>query len=179
VCEAIRKERMSLFVKLPNTVSAFVLLCEVLLFVVDSAATEFSSLVISVIDGDTIEVLHYERPERIHLNGIDCPEKAQTFGQRAKQATSELVFGKDVMLQTHGTDKHGRTIADVFLPDGRKLNQVLVKNGWCWWYRSYAPNDVILEELEQRARAARSGLWGDPHPVPPWLYRQLTADAYP
>ena len=147
--------------------------CAVLLFVGEGGATEFSSLVVSVIDGDTIEVLHYEKPERIRLNGIDCPEKAQTFGQRAQQATSELVFGRDVTLRTYGKDSHGRTIADVFLPDGSKINQVLVKNGWCWWYQKDAPKDLILEELERRARAERSGLWGDPHPLPPWLYRQL------
>ena len=32
--------------------------------------------------------------------------------------------------------------------------------------------DVILEELETRARAARIGLWADPQPVPPWEWRQ-------
>jgi micrococcal nuclease len=173
---------MDLLVKLSKTtsrLSAFFLSGAVLLFAVDSRATEFSTLVVSVIDGDTIEVWHYKKRERIRLNGIDCPEKAQTFGQRAKQATSELVFGKDVMLQTHGKDRHGHTIADVFLPDGRKVSQVLVKNGWCWWYRKYAPRDVILEELERRARTDRFGLWTDPHPLPPWLYRELTASANP
>jgi len=63
--------------------------------------------------GDTIEVLHNQRPERIRLSGIDCPEKGQAYGKRAKQAASELVFGKDVTLQTHGKDKYGRTLADV------------------------------------------------------------------
>jgi len=42
------------------------------------------------------EVLHNNRPERIRLNGIDCPEKGQAYGKRAKQAASELVFGKEV-----------------------------------------------------------------------------------
>jgi micrococcal nuclease len=179
---AFVQRRIDLFEKLPTTTTglrAFFLSCAALLFVVDGRATEFSTLVVSVIDGDTIEVLQYQKPERIRLNGIDCPEKAQTFGQRAKQATSELVFGKDVMLQTYGRDRHGHTIADVFLPDGRKVSQVLVKNGWCWWSRKYAPRDVILEELERRARADRSGLWTDPHPLPPWLYRELTSSANP
>jgi micrococcal nuclease len=50
-----------------------------------------SGPVVRVLDGDTIEVLHSQRPDRIRLNGIDCPEKGQAFGKRAKQATSELV----------------------------------------------------------------------------------------
>ncbi len=43
-----------------------------------------------VSDGDTITVLHSGKPERIRLHGIDCPEKRQAFGNRAKQFTSTL-----------------------------------------------------------------------------------------
>jgi hypothetical protein len=43
----------------------------------------------------TLEVLHNNHAERIRLSGIDCPENGQPFGKRAKQATSELVFGMD------------------------------------------------------------------------------------
>lgn len=32
--------------------------------------------------------------------------------------------------------------------------------------------DVMLEELESRAQAARKGLWAAPHPVPPWEWRK-------
>jgi endonuclease YncB( thermonuclease family) len=88
-----------------------------------------------IIDGDTIDVLHNQHPERIRLSGIDCPEKGQAYGKRAKQAASELVFGKEVTLQTFGKDKCGRTIADLLLPDGTNVNRSLVKDGWCWWYR--------------------------------------------
>ncbi len=42
--------------------------------------------------------------------GIDCPEKGQAFGKRPKQAASELVFVKDVILQTHGYNKYRRTL---------------------------------------------------------------------
>jgi endonuclease YncB( thermonuclease family) len=130
----------------------------------------FSDPVVRVLDGDTIEVLHNTRAERIRLNGIDCPEKGQAYGKRAKQAASELVFGKEVALQTHGLDKYGRRIADVLLSDGTNVNHMLVKRGWCWWYRKYAPGDTVLEGLEKEARKAKKGLWVDPAPIPPWVY---------
>jgi len=82
--------------------------------------------VIGVLDGDTIEVLHKKRPERIRLSGIDCPEKRQPFGEKAKHAVSTLVFGKVVTVQTHGKDKHRRTLADVLLADGTNVTHTLV-----------------------------------------------------
>ena len=135
-------------------------------------AADLIGPVVSILDGDTLEVLHHQHPERIRLSGIDCPEKGQAYGQKAKQAASALVFGKDVTIQTHGKDKYKRTIADVLLPDGMSLNQELVKQGWCWWYRKYAPGDTVLEELEKSAREAKKGLWADSQPVPPWEWRK-------
>jgi endonuclease YncB( thermonuclease family) len=61
-------------------------------------------------------------------------------------------FGIQVTLQTHGLDKYGRTFADVLSPDGTNVNHMLVKKGWCWWYRKYAPGDTVLEGLEAEAR---------------------------
>lgn len=135
--------------------------------------------VVGVVDGDIVEVLSNQHPERIRLNGIDCPEKGQAFGKRAKQAASALVFGKNVRLQTHGKDRDGRTLADVFLHDGTNVNHTLVKDGWCWWNQKHAPEDETLKRLEQDAREAKKGLWKEPHPVPPWLYRRLRSGAYP
>lgn len=135
-------------------------------------AGEFSGSVVGVLDGDTIEIVHAHQTERIRLSGIDCPEKGQAYGQRAKQATSTRAFGKDVTLQTFGKDRYGRTVADVILPDGNNLNQQLVKEGMCWWYRKYAPGNTVLEELEKDAREKRKGLWSDAQPIPPWEWRK-------
>jgi endonuclease YncB( thermonuclease family) len=52
------------------------------------------------------------------------------------------------------------------------LNQELVKQGWCWRYRRYAPGDTVLEGLEKEAREARKGLRADPQPVPPWEWQK-------
>jgi hypothetical protein len=43
----------------------------------------------------------------------------------------------------------------------------LLKDGWCWWYRKYAPGDAVLEGLENEAREGRKGLWADPSPIIP------------
>jgi len=66
------------------------------------------------------------------------------------------------------------TIANVFLPKGTNVNHTLVKDGWCWWYRKYAPGDTVLEGLEKEAREAKKGLWADPRPVPLWEWRRLS-----
>ncbi len=69
-------------------------------------------------------------------------------------------------VTTFGEDRYARTIGEVILDDGRNLNQELVKAGYAWWYRKYAPGDTILKKLETEAREAKEGLWNDPHPTP-------------
>jgi len=133
-------------------------------------AADFSGRVVGISDGDTIKVMHNGRAERIRLNGIDCPERGQPFGTRAKQFTSEMVFGKTVTLHVTDMDRYGRTVADVILPEGRVLNRELVAAGLAWWYRQYS-QDKSLGQLEAEARAARRGLWADPEPIPPWAWR--------
>lgn len=101
-----------------------------------SIASEFIGKVVSVIDGHTIEVLDNSKAKRIRLIGIDCPEKGQAYGKRAKHAASGLAFGKKVTVQMHGHDMYKRTLAAVLLPDGTNVNHELVKDGWCWRYGS-------------------------------------------
>jgi endonuclease YncB( thermonuclease family) len=42
---------------------------------------------VSILDGDTFEVLHNNYATRIRLSGIDCPEKVHAYGRKAKQFT--------------------------------------------------------------------------------------------
>jgi micrococcal nuclease len=143
-----------------------------LLLFSNAEAFSFTGEVVGVLDGDTIKVLHNGKAHRVRLQGIDCPEKGQPFGNNAKQATSAMVFALEVALQIHGKDKYGRILAEVLLADGTNVNHALVKDGWCWWYRKYAPADTVLEGLEQEARETRKGLWADPNPIPPWEWRK-------
>jgi len=43
----------------------------------------------------------------------------------------------------------------VLLPDGINVNHELVKDGWCWWDRKYAPGSATLKRLEVEAREVR------------------------
>jgi endonuclease YncB( thermonuclease family) len=78
-----------------------------------------------------------------------------------------LAFGKNVIVKPMDTDLYGRTLADVVLPDGRSLNQEMVRGGMAWWYRKYAPSDKGLSDLESEARVAKRGLWAQANPIPP------------
>ncbi len=59
-----------------------------------------------------------------------------------------------------GYDKCTHTIGYVILQEGTIVNHELVKDGWCWWYRKYAPGDAVLERLEKEARDAKKGFLG-------------------
>jgi micrococcal nuclease len=72
-------------------VTRLLLTCFVLLLFSYSFFANFSGTGVSILECDTIEVLHNQHPERIRLNGIDCSEKGQAYGKRAEQAASELV----------------------------------------------------------------------------------------
>ena len=136
-----------------------------------SLVEEFTGKVVGITDGDTIRVLRDGNEVRIRLEGIDCPEIRQAFSTIAKQATSGLVFDKNVTVRVKGKDRYDRLLADIVLPDGTSLNRELVRSGFAWWFKKYS-KDESLGQLEAEARAAKRRLWADKNPIPPWDWRQ-------
>ena len=128
--------------------------------------------VVGVTDGDTITAIVDGRQIKVRLNGIDAPEKKQAFGNVSKQALSGLVFGKRVSIVDLGKDRYGRTIGEVFTPDGQQVEVAMVRLGFAWHYVKYAPRNTDLAGAELVARKARRGLWADAAPVPPWEFRK-------
>jgi endonuclease YncB( thermonuclease family) len=140
--------------------------------VLPAAAETFSGKVVAVSDGDTITVLYGRVGKKVRLDGIDAPERKQDYGTRARQFVGSKVFGKTVQIDFKGTDRYGRLIGLVVLPDKTILNHEIVRNGLAWWYRKYAPDDHLLERLEADACSARRGLWQQANPTPPWEFRR-------
>ncbi|MGO9567233.1 MAG: thermonuclease family protein [Desulfomonilaceae bacterium] len=131
----------------------------------------WSGRVVGVSDGDTIRVMHSGRETKIRLFGIDCPERDQAFGNKARRFTANMVFRKVVEVQEVDKDSYGRTVGWVSV-DGKSLNKELLRAGLAWWYRYYAENERELEKLESEARKNKIGLWSSPNPIPPWEFRR-------
>lgn len=144
-------------------------------FVFSHAAT-ITGRVVGVADGDTVTVLDGANTQyKIRLSGIDAPEKKQAFGMRSKQSLSDLVFDKQVTVETDKKDRYGREVGKILLT-GQDVNLEQVTRGFAWHYKQYereqSANDRKLYDFaEHGARADRRGLWADAEPVPPWEYR--------
>lgn len=106
-----------------------------------------------VIDGDT---LAFGRT-RVRLFGIDAPEMGQAQGQAAKSALIGLVRGHEVTVSPVTTDRYGRLVARITLPDGSDVAEAMVAGGFAraatGFTRAYA-------KAERAARAQKRGFWG-------------------
>lgn len=131
-----------------------------------------------VIDGDTFIC----SGQKIRLIGIDTPEsrinphmeKQKSLGDKktilhygnlAKEFLKSLIpSGTTVKLEydVQRYDRYGRILAYVWLPDGRMLNEVLLKEGYAMLY-TVPPNVKYEEKLRKAYREAvekGKGLWG-------------------
>ncbi|MCL4264944.1 MAG: thermonuclease family protein [Anaerolineae bacterium] len=147
----------------------------------ESATGDFAA-VTRIIDGDTIEVDINGQTYRVRYIGMDTPERGDPYFDEATEANRQLVEGQIVTLvkDVSETDRYGRLLRYLYLSDGTFINAELVK-------QSYAlvatfPPDVrhqeLFVQLQQEARDAGSGLWGQavatlppasqtPQPSPP------------
>lgn len=136
------------------------------------ATESFSGKVVSVADGDTITVLKDKTQVKVRLHGVDAPEKAQDFGTVSRTFAADQCLGKEVTVEVTDTDRYGRKVGIVSLPDGKVLNHLLVEAGLAHWYEEYAPKDATLKRLQEEAKAGKRGLWSRPDAVAPWEFRK-------
>lgn len=140
---------------------------------------QLTGKVIQVSDGDTL-TLRGEKNFKIRLASIDAPEKAagrqrpgQPYSEASRAFLAEKVAGRTLTLLCYETDRYDRHICDV--PDGSgTVNQALVSAGLAWANEQGGGRylrDRSLKQLQAAARADKRGLWAEPGPVPPWVWR--------
>ena len=140
-----------------------------LFFLIMSGLFGFEGKVIRVSDGDTIVVLTQDKEQiKVRLNGIDAPEKKQSFGKQSTKFLSNLVAGKTVEIKKEGNDRYGRTIGTIFL-NGIDINKEMVSSGYAWAFRKYSKK---YAPDESNAKHKKLGLWAEEDPTAPWEYRK-------
>lgn len=138
--------------------------------------------VLEVIDGDTVIL---EDGTKIRLDGIDSPEVTGKPSEGNKsgaqpgsaEATAYLQGmippGTEIQYYVYDTDYYGRTVAKIIDPQGRNVNEEMVKNGHAWWNQGFAPWYTEMGEFQEQAKEKKLGIWAsDTEPLPPWLWRQ-------
>ncbi|MBF0128045.1 MAG: thermonuclease family protein [Magnetococcales bacterium] len=138
---------------------------------VSGRAEAWSGEVVQVTDGDSLIVMRGREKVKIRLSGIDAPEHGQPFAEEAKRFLKERVRGKAVQVEEKERDRYGRLVARVRRPgDDEDLSHALVRAGLAWQHK-YFSRDAGLKALERAAREQRVGLWSQPDPTPPWVWK--------
>lgn len=146
-------------------------------FTIQCSAANIEGEVIKVADGDTVTVLDAgNKQHRVRLTGIDAPERRQAYGSKSTESLVDLVYLKNVTVQSSGTDRYKRVLGKVLL-DGLDVNLEQVKRGFAWHYKHYAKDQTSEDqrtyaEAEVLARRQQLGLWVLESPIPPWEYRR-------
>ena len=112
----------------------------------------------------------------VRVAGIDAPEKDQPHADEARDALTRLLAAPGLVVEPFKTDPYGRQVARV-RAGGQDVALAMVRAGLAWHFVRYAADQTAAEReqyarAEREARAARRGLWADPHPQPPWAHRQ-------
>ena len=134
----------------------------------------FEGKAVHIADGDTFDLLTDDTVKiRIRMQGIDAPEKAQAFGQVAKDNLGRLLKDSRIKIVVANKDRYGRAVCEVYALRGASqhwINRQMIADGLAWHYTQYSKSPE-LAAAEQQARAQKRGLWADPQAVAPWEYR--------
>ena len=121
-----------------------------------ATVTGESGTVMSVVDGDTIDVNIGGAVKRVRYIGMNTPESNQPCYREATNANATLVSGKTVRLvkDVSETDRFGRLLRYVYV-GVIFVNAALIEQGYAEAVE-YPPDTtqaVYLESLEAKARA--------------------------
>lgn len=145
-----------------------------LLFVnITFSQTTLTAKVIGIKDGDTVVVLDSLNNQiTLRLAEVDCPEKNQPFGTKAKQFTSNQVYLKTIKYVVTDTDRYGRSIAMIYYDsDNKYLSAEIIKAGMGWHYKRYSTSKE-LATFQEKAKQNKIGLWIDNNPIEPSEFRK-------
>lgn len=118
----------------------------------------FEAQVVSIIDGDTIDVVtDAKRAIRIRIEGIDAPERGEPFNDAARRFARVMLFDKPAKIHGRDVDRYGRLVARVTVEDSDTSVEI-VKAGLACHYLQYS-SDPALARAQEQARTEGRGFW--------------------
>jgi endonuclease YncB( thermonuclease family) len=148
-----------------------------LLMMLASAQAEvLQGKVVGISGGDAITVADQEGKEhRVMLLGIEAPPLDDPLGSRSYQRLSDLLYKIPVSVDIRGRDNFQRLLGKVVV-NGRDINLLQIESGLAVHVVSElqsAEERAAYAKAQNKARAARIGLWQDQSPVPELAEPQL------
>jgi micrococcal nuclease len=126
-------------------------------------------------DGDTCRTTE---GERIRLACIDAPELKQPYGEASRDYLRSLLKNQTVRIDRRGSDRFGRTIALLYVPNGkewRAVQEIQAEAGTVWEFDRFKKDCPIWGAIDREANAAqknRRGLFADEKAIEPWEWRR-------
>jgi len=138
----------------------------------ESSRVPSNARVLSVIDGDTVDVMVEGKKERIRLLGIDAPEmgfegkKEMCFAKESRNALVELIGDQTIIIASDSSqadrDGYNRLLRYISLPDGTLVNKRMVEEGYA---REYVFKSLPyqqrqeFQDAQQKAESEHVGMW--------------------
>lgn len=141
-----------------------------------AARTDPAGRVTKVVDGDTVKVLDPTLGAvTVRVLGIDTPQTKKPgftvgcFGPEASANATRLLGGQKVTVTRDpgqdATDRYGRTLAYLTLPDGSDYSVAAARGGYAKSYvYDHRPvtKHAEIAAAEKAAQLGKVGLWGPP-----------------
>lgn len=126
-----------------------------------------------VYDGDTVKLRDADGEFKLRIKDIDAPERNQAYGKKARRAVMKLCKSKDtlVTVKLFGMDKYQRYLGRMQC-NNIDVSLYLAEQGLAWFDPKYS-SDLEILQAQKIAQQNKVGLWQEPNPVPPWVWRRL------
>ncbi len=114
--------------------------------------------VVSVIDGDSFKI---KNDQTIRMASLDAPENDLCGGKEATEALRSMIGNKKVILRDMKTDRYGRILALVYLPNGTLINEQMVKHGYAQTTTEAGDENERVKAANDFARENKLGIYAE------------------
>ncbi|WP_434779066.1 thermonuclease family protein [Neisseria sp. Ec49-e6-T10] len=156
----------------------------------ETVVEKLSCKIETVVDGNTIICQQDSTKETITLILFQsiAPNGKQPYAKKAKDTLRKLLnIENNFLIQSYGKDQFGNILVTIFeyklygcgsknlattCTKYNNINLEMIKQG-ASWNNPLGQQFSDYQQAQEEAKKAKRGLWTEPNPIPPWIYRQM------